>query len=137
MSSKPASIKKSSSDNEKSRQPNYGQGVVEPYIAQDDLEAHEVFKKGVDGVDFRTVGWPRASVIFLKSKPHPTLFIEVFMLTTFSHFRYWSSLNSNSHVFIRFSRRRSFSHWMGSVEYLHSNYTRRLQKPTPRMSFHR
>lgn len=31
----------------------------------DDLEEHEVFQK--DGeVNFRTVGWPRASVIFLK-----------------------------------------------------------------------
>jgi len=29
-------------------------------------EAHEVFKKNAGGVDFRTVSWPRASVIFLK-----------------------------------------------------------------------
>jgi hypothetical protein len=27
----------------------------------------EVFKKGIDGVEFRLVGWPRASIIFLKS----------------------------------------------------------------------
>lgn len=26
----------------------------------------EVFKKTEDGIDFRTVGWPRASIIFLK-----------------------------------------------------------------------
>ncbi|KAK6853035.1 Amino acid transporter- transmembrane [Apiospora arundinis] len=31
-----------------------------------ELESHEVFKKNVDGVEFRTVGWPRATVIFLK-----------------------------------------------------------------------
>ncbi|KAK8051776.1 Amino acid transporter- transmembrane [Apiospora rasikravindrae] len=31
-----------------------------------DLESHEVFKKNADGVDFRTVGWPWATVIFLK-----------------------------------------------------------------------
>jgi hypothetical protein len=31
---------------------------------QDNID--EVFKKTADGVDFRTVGWPRASVIFLK-----------------------------------------------------------------------
>ncbi|KAK8105552.1 uncharacterized protein PG998_003972 [Apiospora kogelbergensis] len=31
-----------------------------------ELERHEVFKKNVDGVDFRTVGWPRAAMIFLK-----------------------------------------------------------------------
>ncbi|KAJ8081861.1 hypothetical protein PM082_007707 [Marasmius tenuissimus] len=30
------------------------------------LEQDEVFKKTTDGVDFRTVGWPRASFIFLK-----------------------------------------------------------------------
>ena len=27
---------------------------------------HEVFQKGVDGVEFRTLTWQRASVIFLK-----------------------------------------------------------------------
>lgn len=41
-------------------------------IAGDDIfpgndDEFEVFKKNADGVDFRTVGWPRASVIFLKS----------------------------------------------------------------------
>ena len=29
-------------------------------------EEKQVFKKLENGVDFRTVGWPRASVIFLK-----------------------------------------------------------------------
>jgi len=29
-------------------------------------EAHEVFKKDAGHVDFRTVSWPRATVIFLK-----------------------------------------------------------------------
>ena len=31
----------------------------------------EVFKKGVDGVEFRLVGWKRASIIFLKSALTP------------------------------------------------------------------
>jgi hypothetical protein len=31
-----------------------------------EMESHEVFKKTEDGVDFRTVSWPRACVIFLK-----------------------------------------------------------------------
>lgn len=45
-----------------------GTGTVEPVLLDgDDLEQHEVFQKNVDGVEFRTVGWPRASVIFLKS----------------------------------------------------------------------
>ncbi|ESK89001.1 neutral amino acid permease [Moniliophthora roreri MCA 2997] len=30
------------------------------------LEDQEVFKKTKDGVDFRTVGWPRAALVFLK-----------------------------------------------------------------------
>lgn len=33
----------------------------------DEKESHEVFKKAQDGgVDFRTVSWQRASIIFLK-----------------------------------------------------------------------
>ncbi|KAK8042440.1 N amino acid transport system protein [Apiospora phragmitis] len=37
-----------------------------PPVSDAELESHEVFKKNTDGVDFRTVGWPRATVIFLK-----------------------------------------------------------------------
>lgn len=37
--------------------------------SQEYLEEHEVFKQTTDGVNFRTVKWPRASVIFLKSEP--------------------------------------------------------------------
>lgn len=29
-------------------------------------EEHEIFKKSTDGVDFRTVSWPRATIVFLK-----------------------------------------------------------------------
>ena len=29
-------------------------------------ESREVFQKTTEGVDFRTVGWPRACLIFLK-----------------------------------------------------------------------
>lgn len=36
------------------------EGSLEPH------EQHEVFRKTETGVDFRTVGWPRASAIFLK-----------------------------------------------------------------------
>jgi hypothetical protein len=37
-------------------------------VASDDeaLEKEEVFKKGVDGAEFRTVTWQRAVIIFLK-----------------------------------------------------------------------
>lgn len=67
MSLKAASIKNGSSDDEKT-QPE--KGVVEPYYPdiEDPLEENEVFKKTHKGVDFRTVGWPRAFVIFLKSR---------------------------------------------------------------------
>ena len=67
MSLRAGSVKHNSSDDEKA-QPNFGQGVVETYNqdAEDPLEENEVFKKTHEGVNFRTVGWPRASVIFLK-----------------------------------------------------------------------
>jgi len=66
MSLKVGSIRNRSSDDEKA-QPNYGTGIVEDYAdAQDPLEENEVFKKTHEGVNFRTVGWPRAAVIFLK-----------------------------------------------------------------------
>ncbi|KAL1606234.1 hypothetical protein SLS60_003636 [Paraconiothyrium brasiliense] len=35
-------------------------------VKMDVREAHEVFKKSTEGVDFRTVSWPRATIIFLK-----------------------------------------------------------------------
>ena len=72
MSVRTSSIKEKSAGSDSEKGVNYGEGVVEPYV--DDFEAHEVFKKNVDGVDFRTVGWPRASVIFLKSKRPLALF---------------------------------------------------------------
>lgn len=37
-----------------------------PPSSDAELESHEVFKKNADSVDFRTVGWPWATVIFLK-----------------------------------------------------------------------
>lgn len=33
---------------------------------REDDEDHEIFKSRTDGVQFRTVGWPMASIIFLK-----------------------------------------------------------------------
>lgn len=49
-------------------------GAIEPAILDYDMpskelqehEAHEVFKKDAGAVDFRTVSWQRAAVIFLK-----------------------------------------------------------------------
>ena len=35
-------------------------------VSNDKREAHEVFKFTEDGVEFRTVSWQRASIIFLK-----------------------------------------------------------------------
>lgn len=42
------------------------QALKMPPVSDAELERHEVFKKNAEGVDFRTVGWPRATVIFLK-----------------------------------------------------------------------
>lgn len=51
-----------------------GTGDVMDPLNDDEFE---VFKNVTDGVNFRTVGWPRASVIFLKSKPsHPRRFFD-------------------------------------------------------------
>jgi hypothetical protein len=63
-----STIKTPKSDDEKGVNADFGRGVVEDYPdVADPLEDREIFKKTHDGVDFRTVGWPRASVIFLKS----------------------------------------------------------------------
>lgn len=40
--------------------------AVEYGDAEKRRETHEVFKQNVDGVEFRTVSWQRATVIFLK-----------------------------------------------------------------------
>lgn len=32
----------------------------------EELESHEVFRKGVDGVEFRTVSWQKATLLFVK-----------------------------------------------------------------------
>lgn len=63
-----SSTKSPISDDEKGVNTECGRGVVEDYPDEvDPLEDREIFKKTRDGVDFRTVEWPRASVIFLKS----------------------------------------------------------------------
>jgi hypothetical protein len=42
-------------------------GDVEDVVFDPKDDDFEVFKKNIDGVEFRLVGWFRASVIFLKS----------------------------------------------------------------------
>lgn len=42
------------------------ESIDEAFILTDTEERNEVFQKTSDGVDFRTVGWPMASIIFLK-----------------------------------------------------------------------
>jgi hypothetical protein len=63
-------IKHNSSDDEKRIHQDVGNGLVDTHYGdvEDPLEENEVFKKTHDGVDFRTVGWPRACVIFLKGQ---------------------------------------------------------------------
>lgn len=43
-------------------------GSIEAGKLENADDAFEVFKKGDGAVDFRTVGWIQASVIFLKSE---------------------------------------------------------------------
>lgn len=57
-------------DNEKN-EIDFDTGVMDDTPFEKEVEEHEVFKKNVEGVNFRTVGWPRASVIFLKSMSLP------------------------------------------------------------------
>lgn len=40
--------------------------------APGEVDDHEVFRVTADGVQFRTLGWPMASVIFLKRTPTTT-----------------------------------------------------------------
>ncbi|KAG0651591.1 Methyltryptophan resistance [Hyphodiscus hymeniophilus] len=67
MSLRVGSIKHNNSSDDEKVQPSSNGGVDEGYgDVLDPLEENEVFKKTHEGVNFRTVGWPRASVIFLK-----------------------------------------------------------------------
>ncbi|TVY42283.1 N amino acid transport system protein [Lachnellula occidentalis] len=60
-------IEKHSSGDEKGI-PHTDNGILESHYGDvlDPLEENEVFKRTHDGVDFRTVGWKRATMIFLK-----------------------------------------------------------------------
>lgn len=41
--------------------------IQDAFVVTDEVrEAHEVFQKNIDGVDFRSVSWQRATIIFLK-----------------------------------------------------------------------
>ncbi|KAK5009548.1 hypothetical protein LTR28_000485 [Elasticomyces elasticus] len=58
--------KKESLDEEKKCSIDVGCGDIGPATALEEDNDFEIFKNTKDGVNFRTVGWPRASVIFLK-----------------------------------------------------------------------
>lgn len=48
---------------------NYAEDVpASTYTKEDEEERFEVFQRGEGQVDFRTVSWIRAAIIFLKSK---------------------------------------------------------------------
>lgn len=97
----------------------------------------EVFKKGEDVVDFRTVSWPKASIIFLKG----TVAIGIYMRTTLliirSNLRHRCAQYSDCNVFSRSRGRRSLSHRLGYPEYLHCHCTRQLPEPPCCLSQHR
>lgn len=61
------SSEKGSSIQEKAPNGNVSHSPEDPEkIVEGTFEDYEVFKQTNEGVNFRTVGWPRASVIFLK-----------------------------------------------------------------------
>ena len=133
MSLRTSSVKNHSSDDEKA-QPNYGAGVVEPY--EDPLEENEVFKKTKEGVDFRTVGWPRASVIFLKGMQSSTSRSYTYLQVS-SHLCDRGAQHPFSNVQLGSLGRRTQCRRLGSFEYVHSRCARRFPKFPSRMSLHR
>lgn len=60
------SLKNNSSDDEKRIAVQNGVLDTGYGDVEDPVEANEVFKKTEDGVNFRTVSWQRATIIFLK-----------------------------------------------------------------------
>ena len=48
--------------------------------SQGEVDDHEVFKDSAGGVKFRTVGWPMASIIFLKRTPSTESSCKAYML---------------------------------------------------------
>ena len=130
MSLRTSSVKNHSSDDEKA-QPNYGAGVVEPY--EDPLEENEVFKKTKEGVDFRTVGWPRASVIFLKGMQSSTSRSYTYLQVS-SHLCDRGAQHPFSNVQLGSLGRRTQCRRLGSFEYVHSRCARRFPKFPSRMT---
>jgi hypothetical protein len=78
----------------------------------------EVFKKGVDGVEFRLVGWPRASIIFLKSTGNVRRSQEAQMLIWSSSLCHRCTIDSHCNVQLRIGRRRAVCDWLGCLEHL-------------------
>jgi hypothetical protein len=93
----------------------YTGGVVGDESIDQDFE---VFKETKDGVNFRTVGWPRAAVIFLKVQfalgvlGIPTAFASLGKADVFP------VLENNEVDQFRRCRWCPVSYWMGSLEHL-------------------
>lgn len=64
------SISKNGSNHGEKRHAEIAVGIVSPITAKDHERNDDVFQNvvGEGGVDFRTVGWKRAAMIFVKSK---------------------------------------------------------------------
>lgn len=57
--------------------PARSSGSIDAGKLENAEDAFEVFKRGEGEVDFRTVGWIQASVIFLKGKAAAPLFLFI------------------------------------------------------------
>lgn len=98
---------------------------VESGIVVDPLEKNEVFKKVDDGVDFKIVGWPRASVIFLKGMLDQTPGYDC-LLIEYSPFLDRGSIHPNRSLFSRRAPWWSVDRSLGSTKHLLGNRTGKL-----------
>lgn len=113
-------------------------GVVQDpeKIIEGTLEDYEVFKQTNEGVNFRTVGWLRASVIFLKVGPFLSVTTVLSNLSQ-GHLRDWCPFYPDSHVLARSGRRRAQRHRLECTEHVHCNGSGRLQEQPPWMPLNR
>jgi hypothetical protein len=105
---------------------NIATGTVEPFFenSDDEFERGQVFKQVKDGVNFRTVGWFKTSVIFLKGVS-PNTYIGS-STNTCSDICYWRSQYPNRHALSRRRWRCVIGHRMDGPELLLRSNSRRL-----------
>lgn len=129
-----------------------GHAAIEPYSSAEahrlepekgDLAACEVFQETSEGVNFRTVSWQRATVLFLKIQFAMSILAVPSALGTLGAIGGalsivgWQILNtctSPGHEFLyAISALRMHHHETDTMGCRHSDHTGGLSKPTPRV----